>query len=112
MYVAGHEHTLELHSDSCARALPGEQLPALPNIVSGAAAKQRPLNTWFMGHQKRLNPELTTYYAKGMTWGYMTLTLDGDRAKVDVFSTPDDGSGANVLETSQTFNRRTGALPR
>jgi hypothetical protein len=112
MYFAGHEHTIELHSDSCARALPGETVLPLPEIVSGAASKQRPLNSWFMAQQARANPELTTYYAKGMTWGYMTLTLDGDRARVDVFSTPDDGSGRNVLETSRTFDRRTGKLPR
>jgi hypothetical protein len=31
---------------------------------------------------------------------------------VQVFSTPDDGSGRNVLETTQTFQRRSGALRR
>jgi hypothetical protein len=112
MYLAGHEHTLELHSDSCAKALPGGRVLPLPQIVSGAAAKQRPLNTWFMAHQARDNPELTTFFAKGMTWGYAHLTLDGDRATVQVFSTPDDGSGRNVLETTQTFQRRSGALRR
>ncbi len=112
MYLAGHEHTLELHSDSCAKALPGGRVLPLPQIVSGAAAKQRPLNTWFMAHQGRDNPELTTFFAKGMTWGYAHLTLDGDRATVQVFSTPDDGSGRNVLETTQTFQRRSGALRR
>jgi hypothetical protein len=30
MYLAGHEHTLELHSDSCAKALPGESVSPLP----------------------------------------------------------------------------------
>ncbi len=109
MYLAGHEHTLELHSDSCAKALPGEQVLPLPEIVSGAAAKQRPLNSWFMAHQARDNPELTTFFAKGMTWGYAHLTLQGDRAEVKIYSTPDDGSGRNVLELTHAFARRSGA---
>ena len=109
MYVAGHEHTLELHSDSCAKALPGERVAPLPEIVSGAAAKQRPLNSWFMAHQARENPELATFFAKGMTWGYAQVTLDGDRAVVQMFSTPDDGSGRSVLETTRTFARRSGS---
>jgi hypothetical protein len=112
MYVAGHEHTLELHSDSCAKALPGEQVLPLPHVVSGAAAKQRPLNSWFMAHQARDNPEMKTFFAKGMTWGYAHLTLDGDRATVRIYSTPDDGSGSNKLEITQTFERRSGASQR
>jgi len=108
MYVAGHEHTIELHQDDCSTALPGEKVTPLPQIVSGAAAKQRPLNTAFMAHQKRNNPQLTTFYAKGMTWGYVHLTLDGDRATARVLTTPDDGSGANVPELTHTYARRTG----
>ena len=112
MYLAGHEHTLELHSDSCAKALPGESVPPLPEIVSGAAAKQRPLNSWFMAHQARENPELSTFFTKGMTWGYAHLSLEGDRAVVKMFSTPDDGSGRSVLEATHIFARRSGSLPR
>ncbi|HET9811376.1 MAG TPA: metallophosphoesterase [Sphingomicrobium sp.] len=111
LYLAGHEHTLELHTDSCAKALPGQTVPPLPEIVSGAASKQRPLNSWFMAHQARENPELTTYFTKGMTWGYAHLLLDGDTATVRMFSTPDDGSGTNVLEATQTFRRRSGLIP-
>jgi hypothetical protein len=110
MYLAGHDHTLELHSDSCAKALPGETVPPLPEIVSGAASKQRPLNSAFMAHQARDNPEMTTFFAKGMTWGYVHLTLSGDEATASVFTTPEDGSGTNVLEATQVFHRRTGAL--
>ncbi len=106
LYVAGHEHTLEVHADSCAQAVPGVDLPPLPQLVSGAAAKQRPLNTWFMAHQARKSPELSTYYAKGLIWGYMTLTLEGDRAEVQVITTPNDGGGANVPEYRRAFSRR------
>lgn len=110
MYVAGHDHTIELHQDDCSTALPGEKVTPLPQIVSGAAAKQRPLNTAFMAHQARNNPQLATFYARGMTWGYVHLTLDGDKAIARVLTTPDDGSGSNVLEMTHTYTRRSGAL--
>ena len=112
MYLAGHEHTLELHQDSCETALPGETVTPLPEIVSGAASKQRPLNTAFMAHQARENPQLTTFYAKGMTWGWAHLTLDGDQATVRIFTTPDDGSGTIVPELTRTFPRRSGTAGR
>ncbi|WP_146909293.1 metallophosphoesterase [Arenimonas daejeonensis] len=111
MYVAGHEHTVELHSDSCAAAVPGEALPPLPQIVSGAAAKHRPLNTWFMAHQARANPELTTHYAEGLIWGYVHLRLDGDQAVAKAITTPNDGSGGNVVAHTQVYARRSGQLP-
>jgi len=111
MYLAGHEHTLELHQDSCAKAVPGASLPPLPQIVSGAAAKQRPVNRWFMAHQARDNPELSTAYAKGLIWGYVHLTLDADEATARVFTTPNDGSGANALAATDHYRRRTGQLP-
>ena len=112
MFLAGHEHTLELHTDSCAAAVPGSNLPPLPQIVSGAAAKQRPVNSAFMARQARNNPELKTSYAKGLIWGYVHLTLDGDKATARVFTTPNDGSGANVLAATEHYARRTGRLPR
>lgn len=108
MYIAGHEHTLELHTDSCEKAVPGENLPAFPQIVSGAAAKHRPLNTWFMAHQAKKSPELTTFYAKGLIWGFVHLTLEPDRAVARVITTPNDGSGTAVLEHAETFARRSG----
>lgn len=110
MYLAGHEHTLELHADSCANAVPGEKLPPLPHIVSGAAAKHRPVNRWFMEHQAGNNPELATYYAKGVIWGYVHLTLDRDRAIARVITTPNDGSGTNAVEATHVYDRRTGVL--
>jgi len=110
LYLAGHEHTLELHTDSCAQALPGEKVPPLPQIVSGAAAKHRPLNSWFAAHQARKSPELTTLYSKGIIWGFVHLTLEGDQAVARVLSTPNDGSGGVALEHTQTFDRRSGRL--
>jgi hypothetical protein len=40
------------------------------------------------------------------------LTLDGDEATARVFTTPNDGSGANVLEATEHYARRTGKPPR
>jgi hypothetical protein len=110
MYVAGHEHTLELHADSCVNAVPGANLPPLPQIVSGAAAKHRPLNRWFMAHQAAKSPELTTYYARGVIWGYVHLTLERDRAVARAITTPNDGSGTNTLEHTHVFANRSTRL--
>lgn len=107
LYLAGHEHTLEIHTDDCSQALPGETVKPLPQLVSGAASKHRALNTWFMAHQAKKSPELRTLYAKGIVWGYMLLTLETDEAIVEVMSTPNDGSGGNVHESTQRFARRT-----
>ena len=107
MYLAGHEHTLEVHTDTCAAAVPGTNLPPLLQLVSGAAAKHRPLNSWFMAHQARKSPELTTYYAKGIVWGFLHLTLQQDQATVTVITTPNDGSGTTAVEYTRTFPHRT-----
>lgn len=106
LYLAGHEHTLEIHTDNCATAVPGANLPPLPQLVSGAAAKQRPLNSWFMAHQAKKSPELTTFYAKGIVWGFLHLTLQQDRAVVTVVTTANDGSGTTAVEHTQELARR------
>ena len=56
MYLAGHEHTLELHTDACKDVPEAQGRPPLPQVVSGAAGKQRPLNTAFARHQLAANP--------------------------------------------------------
>lgn len=106
MYLAGHEHTLEIHTDSCAAEAPGSR--PLPAIVSGAAAKQRPLNTAFMAHQTRNNAQLDTIWARGMVWGFAHVQLEGDTATIEMLTTPDEGSGVPVHAETHTFQRRTG----
>ncbi len=106
LYLAGHEHTLEVATDSCATAVPGEGLAPLPNIVSGSAAKQRPLNTAFMAHQQRNYPQYRPLYVRGMIWGFAHLTLTDNAATVTMISTPDSGSGQPKVEFTQTFTRR------
>lgn len=110
LYFAGHEHTLELATDDCTTAVPGAKLPPMPSIVTGAAGKQRPLNTAFMGHQARNNPQYTSIYARGMVWGFAHVKLDGDTATVTMVSTPNDGSGTTNVETSHRYQRRSGLL--
>jgi len=109
MYFAGHEHTLELATDDCSTAVPGAALKPFPSIVTGAAGKQRPLNSAFMGHQARNNPQYKLSYARGMVWGFTHVSLAGDTATVTMISTPNDGSGATKIEASQIFQRRSGS---
>jgi tartrate-resistant acid phosphatase type 5 len=108
LYFAGHEHTLELATDDCSTALPGEKVTPMPAIVTGAAGKQRPLNTAFMGHQDRNNPQYHSIYARGMVWGFAHVRLASDTATVTMVSTPNDGSGTFKLERVQAFPHRSG----
>jgi tartrate-resistant acid phosphatase type 5 len=106
MYLAGHEHTLEVHSDDCSAVSdPGTHEP-LPQIVSGAGAKMRPINSAFIGHQLRANPQLRTYWSRGLTWGFAHLTFEGDRVAVRMIETPQDGSGVPKLSYEHSFTRR------
>jgi hypothetical protein len=82
----------------------------MPAIVTGAAGKQRPLNTAFMGHQAQGNPQYRSIYARGMVWGFAHVKLDGDTATVTMVSTPNDGSGTAKVETSHQYQRRSGLL--
>lgn len=106
-YLAGHEHTLEVHTDSCEGVSGAPSVP-LTHLVSGAAAKQRPLHRPFMAHQARNNPQYKLLWAQAMVWGFMHVTLDGDVATVRVITTPNDGSGVPVIEADFTFPRRNG----
>ena len=108
LYLAGHEHTLEAFTDSCATALPGRTVKPLPAIVSGAAGKQRPLNTNFMRHQTRNNPQIRQLHAQGMIWGAAHLTLAPETATVTFITTPNDGSGQPVESGRYSFARRSG----
>lgn len=110
-YLVGHDHTLEIHTDDCRSE--GEQYvdrPALIQIVSGAAGKQRPGHSTFMTWQDREFPQKKTYFVEGLVWGFVELVLAGDTATVHVVTTPDSGSGEPVLTYSRDFERRSGRL--
>ena len=91
-YIVGHDHTLEIHTDSCAAALGEATAAPLVQIVSGAAAKQRPTHSSFMWHQDRNYPEHKTVFAEGLLWGFAHMTLTGDVAELTMLKVPDDGS--------------------
>jgi hypothetical protein len=98
LYLAAHEHTLELHTDSCKDVPEVRGRPPLPEVVSGAAAKQRALNTAFARHQVRQNPELTSVWTRGLTWGFADVTLQADEATIRMVTTPDDAGGVPQVE--------------
>ena len=108
MYLAGHEHTLELYTDGCKDVPEASGRPPLPQLVSGAAGKQRPLNTSFARHQLAAHPELTSLYAQGLTWGFSHVTLGADEATIRIVTIPDDGSDAPQLAFEHSFPRRSG----
>tara|TARA_R110002049_G_scaffold25557_10_gene89696 strand:- start:3206 stop:4483 length:1278 start_codon:yes stop_codon:yes gene_type:complete len=105
-YIVGHEHTLEIHTDSCAAALGEPTAKPLVQILSGAASKQRPLHTTFMQHQERKYPEHRTVFAEGMVWGFSYLDLHGDTASLKMMSVPDSGGSEIEVLYDYTFERR------
>jgi hypothetical protein len=107
-FLVGHEHTLEVHTDDCRSVLGRPDERPLVQLVSGAAAKQRPLHTPFMAYQDRHYPQKTTHYARGQVWGFMTLRLDAESGEATIVTTPDSGSGEPVVDFSFRFERRSG----
>ena len=110
-YFAGHEHLLELHEDSCALFMDSADVQPLTQIISGAAAKQRGVNSAFMRYQSKHYPQNNTIWVKGMAWGFAHVQLQGDTATVSMFTTPNDGSGEVVPEFRHQFQRRSGTTP-
>lgn len=111
MYIAGHEHTLEVHTDNCTEALPGTDVTPLPQVVSGSASKMRPTNSAFIRQQLKAHPELHTLFARGLTWGFAHLTFEGDRVTVRMVETPRDGSGTTLVTYEHSFSRRSHSAP-
>lgn len=105
-YIVGHDHTLEVHTDDCRETLGKSDVEPLVQIVSGAASKQRPVNTKFMRQQDLKYPEHKTLFAKGLVWGFAYLDINGDEAKVTILSVPDDGSSDISVEYEYRFARR------
>ena len=105
-YIVGHDHTLEIHTDSCAAALGEATAAPLVQIVSGAAAKQRPTHSSFMWHQDRNYPEHKTVFAEGLLWGFAHMTLTGDVAELTMLKVPDDGSADISTVYVFKFERR------
>lgn len=107
LYLAGHEHDLEAHQDDCQQynSANGKELKPLPIIVSGAAAKQRPIHTPFQAYQKKTYAEYQELWLQGMVWGFAHITL-GDDIQVRMITTPNDESGATTEQVMLTFPQR------
>jgi tartrate-resistant acid phosphatase type 5 len=112
LYLAGHEHTLEVHTDDCSAALPGSDVAPLPQVISGSASKMRPTNSAFIRQQLKAHPELRTLFARGLTWGFAHLTFEGDGVKVRLIETPRDGSGSVQVSYEHSFTRRSSTAHR
>lgn len=106
VYLVGHDHTLEIHTDDCSAALGEATSLPLVQVVSGAAAKQRPVNTRFITQQDLKYPEHKTVFAKGLLWGFAYLKIDGDEAHVRLMSVPNDGSPHIQVEYEYSFRHR------
>jgi hypothetical protein len=105
-YLVGHEHTLEIHTDSCETTLGRPTEKPLVQILSGAGAKQRPLNSNFMAHQEKKYPEHKTLFAEGMLWGFAHMQIEEDVANVVLISIPDDASPEISTIYEYKFGRR------
>lgn len=105
-YIVGHDHTLEIHTDNCEAVLGEATEEPLVQIVSGAAAKQRPIHTSFMHHQELKYPEHETVWAEGLLWGFAHMQVEGDTATVSIMSVPDDGRSDISVDFEYEFDRR------
>jgi len=93
LYVVGHEHTLEIHEDSCETVEGKVADKPLPQIVSGAGAKQRAIHERFKAHQSKKYPQLNTVWTKGKVWGFAHVSLNQDAGDVQMVVTPNNGDG-------------------
>jgi hypothetical protein len=105
-YFVGHEHTLEIHTDSCEATLGHPSKKPLVQILSGAGAKQRPLHSSFMAHQDKKYPEHKAIFAAGLLWGFAHMQIENDTAKVKMISIPDDASPEMTNIFEYEFTRR------
>jgi len=110
-YMAGHEHTMEVHADTCETAVPKEEAKPLLHIVSGAFSKSRLINPGFKAYQDRTYPQLQSQYAKGkipagethqykQLFGFAHISLQGDTAMVRIMSHTEDTPAANIVTPS------------
>jgi len=105
-YFAGHQHTLEVHEDSCEAQSSEGSAKAKPllHIVSGAASKARKINKRFKKWQSDNHSQLSNHWAKGKVAGFMYVTLQGDSIDVRALTVSKDGKKTRE-EYRQTFLR-------
>ncbi len=106
-YFAGHQHTLEVHTDSCDGTGRDTKRSELIHLVSGSAGKSRKLNQGYMKWQAENFPELTVLDTIGGVWGYMYATVTDVEFKVDVRAADEGDADLNssILRYSKTFKK-------
>ena len=77
-------------------------------MVSGAAAKQRPLHTPFLAYQDRAYPQKKTVFAQGQVWGFASLSLGRDAGEITLLTIPDTGAATPQEAITHRFQRRSG----
>lgn len=100
LYVAGHQHTQEVHTDNCGDASGAP----LVHVVSGAGAKARKIEESFRKWQLGKYPQVSEQYTAGSIWGFSHFSIDDDKLKVNMV-TVDDAGKANTAY-SETFENR------
>ncbi|MFC3051945.1 metallophosphoesterase [Kordiimonas pumila] len=106
VYFAGHEHSLELHTDTCETTPKGRAEKPLVHVLSGAASKERSTHSTFAAYQAKAYPQQTAHYVRGMIWGFTHVELTGDTGVIRMISTPTDGSGKPIVEYEFPIERR------
>lgn len=95
VYMAGHQHTLEIQKDTCPETGRASNAPLL-HLLSGAASKTRPLRPNFAAWQTVQNADVSFDYAAGDTWGFMHMQIAGDSLDIEVM-------GAQKKSTAEDF---------
>jgi len=113
-YFAGHEHTEEVHTDSCETVMPEGEAKPLLNIVSGAFSKSRPLHAKFKAYQDATYPQLNSQYVSAkvpggqdnqymQTWGFAHISLHSDTATVRMITHIEDSEATEDTELKPDF---------
>lgn len=111
VYFAGHEHSLELHEDSCDAVFgANHNAPPLLQVISGAAAKQRGVHSKFKAYQDKTYQDNTALYTKGMIWGFSHIQLTDDNAEITMHTTPNSGTGEVNLDFTYQYQRRSSVV--
>ncbi|MBT7766351.1 MAG: hypothetical protein HN730_04295, partial [Bdellovibrionales bacterium] len=109
IYIAGHEHELEVNLDTCTQELGTPHFP-LPLVISGAGAWQRPVHHLFQTFQEIKYPQYKALWSKGMVWGFSHMEIGNDLMTVKMITTPNSGTGAPEVEKTFNFLNRSQSI--
>ncbi len=106
LYLAGHEHTLEVHEGSCARTQSDDQLAPLTQIISGAVAKQ--ITAVPYDNEPRPSADIpdTLIWGKGLTYGFVHLSVHDESLTADFLTVANSGDATGRVEYTHVVPRR------